>query len=236
MFDLDRGAGGPAAVRPRRLAALRLPRPQRAGPARARLPDRRPSCRGAGSTSSRPAASRASSSTASSRARSIACPAPRQVYLRWQELEAGVGELVAGRQTRRDGVRAAQRQPLRLARRCRHRRAGALVRRRGRPVGRPDPAVRGVLGRRAVGDAPRGGQAHALGLRRRLRASSPSASRDGGTRARDRGAAGASWITSPRTSWSPIIRRSSASARTAAIRTMSPARRPTPPSARAISC
>ena len=169
MFDLAAVQAALRDARPRRLAALRLPRPQRPGPPRPRLARPTPSCRGAGSTSSRPRASRASWSTASSRTPSTTCPAQPQSYLRWQELEAGVAALVARRAARGDGVRAAQRQPLRLARRCRHRRTGALLRRRGRAVGRPGPAVRGVLGRRAVGHAPGGGQAHALRLRRRLR-------------------------------------------------------------------
>ena len=220
MFDLPAVQAALRAVRPRRLAALRLPRPERAGPPRPRLRRRRHRCRGAGSTSS-PASGEPRKLVHRIEPHALdAYPGAQTVYLRWQELEAGVADAASqGAQDGRDGVRAAQRQPLRLARRCRHGRAGAVVRRRGRAVGRPDPAVRGVLGRRAVGDAPGGGEAHARGLRRGLRRSSPSASRSGGSVHETRGAAGASWTTSPNTAWSPTTRRSSASARTAATRT-----------------
>ena len=84
-------------------------------------------------------------------------------------------QLVARGEAGGDGVRAAQRQPVRLARRCRHGRTGAVLRRRGRPVRRPDAALRGVLGRRAVGHAPGGGQAHAARPTTWRWASSPTA-------------------------------------------------------------
>ena len=73
---------------------------------------------------------------------------------------AGAGgrrRIARGRKTPRgDGVFAPERQPVHLPGRRRDGRTGPVVRRRGRLVGRPDPAVRGDLGRRAVGDAPRG--------------------------------------------------------------------------------
>ena len=106
--------------------------------------------------------------------------------------------LLSGCQPRGDGVCAAQRQSLCLARRCRHRRAGALLRRRNRAVRRSDPAVRGVLGRRAMGHAPGSGQAHALGLRCRLRLHRRARARAAARCARPK-CSSASSITSPRT-------------------------------------
>ncbi len=145
----------------------------------------------AGSTSSRPsgAAAKARPPHRDRRARPPA-RARRRVYLRWQELEAGVARAGRRRAAGGDGVLAAQRQPVRLARRRRHGRAGPRLRRRGRLVGRPDPAVRGDLGRRAVGDAP--------ARPRRTRRSAYDVAwsfiaervRDGGPVARDRGAGG----------------------------------------------
>ena len=110
--------------------------------------------------------------TASSPARSIMSRRPQHLsaLAGAGSRRAGAG---AGGQARRHGIRAAERQSVCLARRCRHHRTGAIVRRRDRAVGRPDPAIRGVLGRRAMGDAPRSGPAHALGVRRRRSASSP---------------------------------------------------------------
>ncbi len=54
--------------------------------------------------------------------------------------------IVNGLSARGDGIRAAQRQSLRLARRCRDGRIGPLLRRRDRLLRRSHPAVRGVLG------------------------------------------------------------------------------------------
>src|SRR6266540_1541438 len=48
-------------------------------------------------------------------------------------------------EARRNGVRPAQRQPLRVPRRRRHRRAGPCLWRRGGAVGRPRSVLRGLL-------------------------------------------------------------------------------------------
>ena len=95
-------------------------------------------------------------------------PGEKTVYLRWQELEAGVAKLVAGRSARGDGVFAAERQSVCLACRCGNGRAGAELRRGGRLVRRPDPAVRGDVGRRADRDALRGRTPHRRGIRQSL--------------------------------------------------------------------
>ena len=87
-------------------------------------------------------------------------PGGKIVYLPWQELEAGVARLVAAKQPGRDGIRAPGVQPLRLAGRCRHDRACSRLRHRRGLVRRPDPAIRGDLGRRPVADAPRGREMH----------------------------------------------------------------------------
>ena len=91
----------------------------------------------------------------------------KTIYRRWQELEAGVGELVSGRKRVAMEYVPRNANPYIWPRRCRHVELVRVVRRRGRPVRRPDPAVRGDLGRRAGADAPRGREAHAVGLRRR---------------------------------------------------------------------
>ncbi len=199
------GAIGPASGEAGRLAAVRFPRPQRAGPPRARHLRPTPSCRAAGSTSCRPRASRASSCIASNRTPSTACPAPPSAYLRWQELEAGVAVAANGLSARGDGVCAAQRQPLRLARRCRHGRTGPLLRRRDRLLRRPGPAVRGVLGRRAVGRCTWKPPSTRARPTMSPSASSPSASATAVRCARPK-CSSASWITSPHTASSPIIR------------------------------
>ncbi len=221
MFDLASVQTALRELGRGRLAALRLPRPQRPGPPR-RSPCRpTPSCRAAGSTTSRPQGE------------------PRKLLHRIEphaldHLPGGAAALpaLAGtggrrrgpdgrRPPRGDGVRAAQRQPLRLPRGRRHRRAGALQRRRGRAVRRPDPAIRGLLGRRPVGDAPRSGEAHAAPPTTPPSPSSPSASAATARCARPR-CSSASSTTSRNMTSSPTTRRSSASARTAATRTTPP--------------
>ncbi len=85
-------------------------------------------------------------------------PGSKSVYLRWQELEAGVQSLVQG--AKKVAMEYVPRNANPYVSRVD---AGTLelevrsVRRRDRAVGRSDPAFRGVLGRRAMGDAPRGG-------------------------------------------------------------------------------
>ena len=60
----------------------------------------------------------------------------RPIYRRWQELEAGVGELVSGAKRVAMEYSAAQRQPVHRPRRCRHGRTGQVVRRaRSSPSG-----------------------------------------------------------------------------------------------------
>ena len=95
-------------------------------------------------------------------------PGSKTVYLRWQELEAGMRQLVAGMKTVAMEYSPPQRDPLHLARRCGDGRIGAELRRRDRLVRRSDPALRGGLGRRAGAIALRGGCPHRLGLRPRL--------------------------------------------------------------------
>ena len=51
-------------------------------------------------------------------------PGGKLVYLTWQELEAGIGQLVAGKRQGGDGVRAPRVQPLCLEGRCRNHRGG----------------------------------------------------------------------------------------------------------------
>ena len=103
------------------------------------------------------------------------------------------------------GIRAAQRQPLRLARRCRHRRAGPLLRRRGRvrpatwcscsrPAGTTSSGPctwrrPGTPARPSTSPSP----------------SSPSACAAAAPCARPK-CSSASSTTSPRTTWSPTIR------------------------------
>ena len=118
------------------------------------------SCRGGGSTSSPRPASRGSSSTRIEPASLDQLPGTtKTVYRRWQELEAGVGALVDG--AKRVAMEYSPRNGNPYIGRVD---AGTieLVRSFGVEVvavGRPDPAVRGDLGRRPGGDALRGREA-----------------------------------------------------------------------------
>ncbi len=127
------------------------------------------SSRAAGSTSSPRPASRGSSSHAIEPASLDHLPGTKTDL---PPLAGTRGRRRRARERReagRDGVQPAQRQPVHRPRRCRHHRAGAVVRRRGRPVRRSDPAVRGDLGRRAGEVALRGREAVPRRLRRGLR-------------------------------------------------------------------
>ncbi len=91
-------------------------------------------------------------------------PGTPQLYLRWQELEAGVASLTAG--ARRVAMEYVPRNANPYVSRVD---AGTveLVRSNGVevvPSGDLIQLLRGVLGRRPVGDAPRSGEAHALRL------------------------------------------------------------------------
>ena len=153
MFDLPAIQDALRRVRSRWLAALRLPGQQRARPARPR--PRRRGDDDAAALLRDPRRRRAAQARPPHRVRRPRPPAGAEAGL---PPLAGAGGR-RGRARRRhapggDGIRAAQRQPLRRARRRRHGRAGAQLRRRGRLLGRPGPALRGDLGRRPVGDAP----------------------------------------------------------------------------------
>ena len=149
------------------LAALRLPRAERPGAARRRGEPETV----AALVLLHPRERRAEEARSRHRA-GVARPparASKTIYRRWQELEAGVGELVSGREAGRDGVQPAERQPVHRPRRCRHHRTREVVRLRGRPVRRPDPALRGDLGRRSGEVALRGREAVPRGVRCRVR-------------------------------------------------------------------
>ena len=82
------------------------------------------------------------------------CRARRSIYLRWQDLEAGVAQLLKG--SRRVAMEYAPRVSNPYISRVD---AGTIefvrsLRGRSRLIGRPDPAIRGDLGRFAVADAP----------------------------------------------------------------------------------
>ena len=126
--------GGPDRVRDRRLAALRLPRAATSSPAASSTSTARRRPRGGSSTSSPPRASRGSSSTGSSRAPSTTCPARRPSTSRGRSWRPASLDMLGGREAGRDGVFAPERQPLHLAGRRRHGRAGQVA-----PASRSSP-------------------------------------------------------------------------------------------------
>ena len=108
---------------------------------------------------------RPSWSTASRPPRSISLPGGKTIYLPWQELEAGIGHLVCGQA---DGWRWSTR-PRVSNPYVSKVDAGTVevvrsLRRRGRLLGRPDPAVRGHLGRRPVAMHREAETLHDVGL------------------------------------------------------------------------
>ena len=123
-------------------------------------------------------------------------PGPKQVYLRWQELEAGVAELVAGMRRVAMEYSAAQRQPLR-------RRASTPARSSwcGASGSRSSPPATWSSSSRRPGTTTSGrctwqAEAHtAVGLRRGLGTSSPSGRATAGRSARPR-CRRRSWTTS----------------------------------------
>ena len=82
-----------------------------------------------GSTSCRRRAQPGGSCTPSSGTTWTTCPAPSRRTRDASQLEAGLKSLLAGLTPGGDGILARQRHPVRVARRCRHRRDGARGRR-----------------------------------------------------------------------------------------------------------
>ena len=96
-----------------------------------------------------------------------ACPAPKTPYAGPAAARSRAEDPARRGPPGGDGILAARRDSVRVARRRRHGRAGARPGRRGRVVGRPGPAVRGALERRgdrlAQARRPNGSTASRIG-------------------------------------------------------------------------
>ena len=153
-----RDPGRPPRVRPRRLAALRLPGQQRAGPAGPR-PRRQAGRHRGGSSTSIPAEGTPRKLVHRIEPGGARPPARREGGL--PPLAGARGgrrpTLVGGLRPGGDGI-LARGTPTPTSPGSTPARSSwsAACGRRGRLLGRPDPAVRGDLGRRPVADAPRG--------------------------------------------------------------------------------
>ena len=145
----------------------------------------------------RPGRRRPSWSTGSSPAPSTTCPARSRSTSAGRSWRPASPSLVAGPVAGGDGILAPERQPVHLAGRRRDRRAGPVLRRRGRPLGRPDPAVRVDLGRRPVGHAPGGRRGLPVGLRRGLRPDRRAGPRPTGRSRRPRSSGRSSTTSTP---------------------------------------
>ena len=125
--------------------------------------------RGAGSTSSPPTASRGSSSTASSAGSLDHLPGEKTVYLRWQELEAGVAD-AGGRQPSAWRWSTCRATPTPTSRASMPAPSSWCARSASRSCSSGDliQLFEACWDDEQWADAPGGGQAHRLGLRRRL--------------------------------------------------------------------